>query len=582
MASQSSASGKQWVLRPAAPPSLITSYPELHPYLVQVLFHRGITEQTQIDAFLNLDYGRDVHDPFLFQNMERAVDRIISAINHQEKIMVYGDYDADGVTSSVILVEALRMLGADPGIYIPYRKTEGYGLNPKAVQECNDQGINLIVTLDCGTTNRDEVALANELGMDVIIVDHHQKPPELPDAYAIVNSSFPDEPYPFRHLTSGGLAYKVATALLMRTEYGATLTAPKEIKPGVEKWWLELVAISTVTDMAPLIGENRVLVHFGMTVLRKTRRVGLQALYATMRVDPSQTDTFTIGFQIGPRLNAAGRLNHASAAYQLLITTDESEAQKFAQELHETNQSRQRLTSQMVDAAIAQIGDVGDRKILFAFDPSWEIGVVGLVAGKLTNKFHLPALVMGMSGDDVIGSGRSIPAYNIVEALQSVAGHLGKFGGHPQACGFTLRTANDREPFLRDIAAHAAQALAGIETKTPLEIDAEIELERVDWPLVEALESLEPFGIGNERPLFVARGIEIADIQTVGTDGKHLKMMVRHNGQTIHKTIGFAFGSWAQRVRIGERIDVVFEIGINEWNGRKETQLKIVDLKKSE
>lgn len=579
MTTPQTATGKQWVLRPSAPATLIKTFPELHPYLVQVLFNRGITDQAQIDGFLNLDYGRDVHDPFLFRQMQVAVDRILLAIDRKEKIMVYGDYDADGVTSSTILVEVLRLLGADPGIYIPYRKTEGYGLNENAIKECNAQGVNLIVTLDCGTTNRNEVAVANDLGMEVIIVDHHQKPPELPDAVAIINSSFPEEAYPFRHLTSGGLAYKVACALLLASDYGKKLKEPKEIKPGTEKWWLELVAISTIADMAPLTGENRVLVHFGLTVLRKTKRLGLLSLYRTMRVEPGQTDTFTVGFQIGPRLNAAGRLNHASSAYQLLITTDQAEADRFAQELHETNQSRQRMTSQMVDEAIKQIGEVGDRKILFAFNPEWQIGVVGLVAGKLTSKFNLPAIVMGLSGTDIIGSGRSIAAYNIVEGLQAVAEHLGKFGGHPQACGFTLRTPDEREAFMKALGAHAATALDGIDTKAPLEIDAEIDLEKVDWPLVEAIESLEPFGVGNDRPLFVARGLEVADLKTVGTDGKHLRLMVKHNGTAIHKTIGFSFGSWAQRVRMGEKVDLVFEIGINEWNGTKETQLRIVDIK---
>lgn len=578
MSKTQTASGKQWVLRPPAPTDLFAKYPELHPYLVQVLFNRGLTTQEQIDAFVNLDYGRDVHDPFLFKQMRRAVDRIVKAVKNQESIVVYGDYDADGVTATVIMVEALRLLGGKPDVYIPYRKTEGYGLNQEAVKEFNTKGVNLIITLDCGTTNAPEVALANELGMEVIVVDHHQKPAELPAAYAIINSSFEDEPYPFRHLTSGGLAYKVATALLQATDYGAAV-GRQRLAVGREKWWLELVAISTVTDMAPLTGENRVLAHFGLTVLRKSRRIGLQALFKAMGTDSVSTDTITIGYQIGPRLNAAGRLNHASAAYQLLLTDDQAEAEKLAAELNQTNQTRQQLTSEMVEQAIAQIGEPGERKILCCFDPSWQIGVVGLVAGKLVSRYRLPAIVMGESGKEIIGSGRSIPAYNIVEGLTSVSEYLGKFGGHPQACGFTLRRAADRQAFESALAAQARQALEGIDTRPLLEIDGAIELERVDWPLVEALDQLEPFGLGNERPRFIATGLEIVELRTVGANDKHLRLHVRHNGHNVHKTIGFAFGDWSRRVRVGDRIDCVFEIGSNEWNGNKEIQLKIVDLK---
>ncbi|MFH0952051.1 MAG: single-stranded-DNA-specific exonuclease RecJ [Patescibacteria group bacterium] len=573
---------KKWVLRPQVSEKELAKYPEMHPYLVQVLHNRNIKDQAEIDYFINPDYGRDVLDPFGFSSMEKTTDRIIKAIGQKEKIVVYGDYDADGVTAAVIMMELLIALGAKPTVYLPYRQTEGYGLNEKAIKELHDKKTDLIITVDCGTTNLGEIELANKLGMTVIIIDHHQKPAKLPPAYAIINSSFEDEPYPFRSLTAGGLAFKVASALLSKTKYGKKVGLKKPLPEGWEKWFLDLVAISTVADMAPLLGENRVLVAYGLTVLKKTRRLGLQKLYDTMKIDPETTNTSTISWQIGPRLNAAGRMDHASAAYQLLITNTAEEAAQIAEDLEKTNRTRQQLTDKMVKAGIEQIGEVGDRKILFAFDKTWQIGVVGLVAGKIMDRYHLPVIAMGMSGQDVIGSGRSVPIFNIVENLQMVDKYLDKYGGHPQACGFTLKYSKDRSAFMKALSEQAEQALSGMDTRPLLEIDAQIELTQVNWSLVEELAKLEPFGQGNHRPLFVATGLEIKEIQTVGKEDKHLRLMVCHNSKVIFKTIGFSFGSWSRRVRIGEKVDMVFEIDINEWNGKREIQLKTVDIKLSD
>ncbi|MFC1663306.1 single-stranded-DNA-specific exonuclease RecJ [Patescibacteria group bacterium] len=579
MTKTQTASGKNWVLRPQADKNEINKFAELHPYLVQVLFNRNIKSQEEIDYFINPDYGRDLIDPFKFKQMDKAIARIVKAIKNKEKILVYGDYDADGVTAAVIMVEVLTELGAKPDIYLPYRQTEGYGLNDKAVKEFAKKKIDLIITIDCGTTNVVEVERANKLGMEVIIVDHHQQPPKLPLAHSIINPALKNETYPFKYLTSGGLAYKVATALLQKTDYGRTLNTKKNRPLGWEKWWLDLVAISTVADMAPLIGENRILVSFGLTVLRKTKRIGLHHLFTTMKAESANADTFTIGFLIGPRLNAAGRMDHASTAYQLLISTDEGEAQRLAEELHNSNQLRQKITTQMVDRAIEQVGEVRKQKILFAYDKSWQIGVVGLVAGKLSNRYHLPSIVMGNSESEIIGSGRSIPAYNIVAGLEYAAKHLKRYGGHPQACGFTVKSAGDKDNFIKTLTRHANRALEGIDTRPALEIDAQIDLEEVDWRLVEALGKLEPYGQGNDKPLFVAKDLEIIDIKTVGADDKHLKLTVKHNNHETFKTIGFTFGDWSRRVRIGELIDLVFEIGVNEWNGNREIELKIMDIK---
>lgn len=566
-----------WKLRPRVPPDMVEKFPEIDPILLQLLYSRGLQRQVDIDAFLEPEYSRDAHDPFLFRDMRKAVERIATALRQPEKICVYGDYDADGVCASSVMTETLKHLGAEPEVYIPFRETEGYGMNIPAVEELDSKGVKLIITVDCGTTNVEEVARARQLGIDVIVTDHHDQPPVLPEAYAMINPELPAETYPYKHLAASGVAFKLATALLQHLEYGQAL-GREPLPTGWEKWLLDLVAISTVTDMVPVLGENRVLLRYGLEVLRKGRRPGIKKMFETMRTELERADEETLGFQVGPRLNAAGRMNHASTAYRLLVTDNEVEAGELSSQLSAANLERQRLTEQVVQEALTQIGPEPSSTMLSAIGTTWPVGILGLVASKIVDRFQRPAIIMTNSSGRIVGSGRSISAFDITAALTESRQLYDRFGGHPQACGFTLKSGV--QP------AEAAAALDQIATKkltqdTPSKlvmVDAEVVLDDINWRLVEDVQRLAPFGIEAERPKFVSRGVSVVRVDTVGKDGKHLRLHVRHATSNVMKTIGFRFGSWVSQLKTGDALDLVFEAGVNQWNGNREIELKIIDL----
>lgn len=573
---------KKWLVAKKVSREWQHQFPEINPVILQLLYNRGLKTQAEIDEFLNPDYGQDIHDPYLFQDMEKAVKRIFQAIENKEKIMVHGDYDADGVCASVMMVSTLQELGANVGIYIPHRITEGYGLNKKTVSELAKQGVNLIVTVDCGIANHAEVDLAQAKGMDVIVTDHHETLPELPKAFAIINPKVAGEKYPFQFLSGAGVAFKVAQAL---TNHKAikpySHKAVEPLSDGYEKWLLDLVALGTVADCVPLIGENRTLAKYGSVVLRKTRRLGLQELAKVAQISLAGADTYTIGFQIAPRLNAAGRLDHANTAFELLMTKDREEAKQIAENLNKKNQERQRTTEKMVQEAKEQIGEFDkDKKILIAQKQGWSAGLVGLVAGKLSDEFARPAMVIGLKKDEAVGSGRSIPEFDITQALIKCGNLLTRYGGHSQACGFELPVKN-LEKFEAGMTKIASEQLKSEDLSKKTFIDTEIKLEQIDWPLLSLLESFEPFGEENPRSKFVAYGLEVVQLDKVGVDGKHLKLMVKHcKSNHCRKLIAFGIGnSWGDQLKIGDKIDIVFEVSVHEWNGQRELQLKVVDLK---
>lgn len=567
-----------WQVAPVVPKDFSDKFPEINPIVLQLLFNRGINTQTAIDEFLNPDYSVDIHDPFLFRDMAKAVKRILEAIQNKEKIVVYGDYDADGVTSSAVMVETLTKLGADVEVYIPYRETEGYGLNDEAALELAKQGVSLIVTVDCGISNVKEINLLNQNNIDVIVTDHHHEPPQLPNAFAIINPNVEAETYPFRSLAGVGVAFKVAQGLVLKhKEYKV-----EPIPEGWEKWLLDLVAIGTVADMQILLGENRTLVSYGLVVMRKNNRLGLSELLKSTSADIATADEQIIGWQISPRLNAAGRLNHASSAYQLLITKDQAEAAKLTEELNQTNQERQRLTEKVKTEAREALGEFNGEKILIAVGTDWPTGVVGLVAGRITDQYNRPALVISHYNGEIIGSGRSIKEFNIIEALDDCREYLVRYGGHAQACGFTVKDEANLELFIKKINELAAKTLAGKDIAKSLFVDAAVELEGVDWHLFSQLEKFSPHGVGNYKPRFVAHDLNIKETQSIGKDGRHLRLMVQHKTQVIRKTIGFTFGPWHDKLKPGDKVDIVFEVDVNQWNGNRELQLKIIDLKAKE
>jgi single-stranded-DNA-specific exonuclease len=563
-----------WEIRPAPPQDVFDRFPEQSRALTTLLFHRGILEQKDVDRFLEPEYT-ELSDPFLFRDMQKAVARVQKALADKEKITIYGDYDADGVCGAAVLFTTLKALGAEPEVYIPYRMTEGYGMNTGAIDEIAKSGSTLIITNDLGITNVAEVAHAKDKGIDVIISDHHHEPAQVPEAFAILNPALAAETYPTKNLCGTGVSFKFASALLKQTQYGNGA-----LPAGWEKWLLDYVAIATVADMVPLAGENRTLVSYGLEVLKKTRRAGLLALYTAMKAPLGATTTVTIGFQIGPRLNAAGRLEHASTAFRLLVTEDAREADRIAQELERTNAERQRLTETLATEAARQIGSLKKgQRIAFAAGEGWPQGVVGIVAGKLVRQYGVPVIVAGKNGK-IHGSGRSIPQFNLIEAVERAHASLEKFGGHPQAFGFTAAGEKEYGAFVEALTKEADAALKGKDLQPALVVDAELPLAETTWDLLGDLEKLEPHGQGNPRPAFCFRNVTVERLRPVGKENRHLQLVLT-DGAMHRKAIAFRRGDAAEILAPGHRIDVVAEVQANEWNGNQEIQLVIRDMEEA-
>lgn len=576
---------KIWKVLDPAPQSFYEEHPELPHAALNLLYHRNIKTQEQIDEFLNPDYTKNIHNPFLFKDMKKAIDRVNKAIKNQEKIVVHGDYDADGVSASTIIISTLKHLGANHvDVFLPHRETDGYGLNLNTIQKLADEKTSLIITCDCGVSNIEEVKLANELGMDVIITDHHAVPKVPPPALAIIHPQVPRETYPDKGLAGGAVAFKLAQALLKNH---------CEDHEGTEKWLLDMVAIASVADMVPLIGESRTLTKYGLLVLNKTRRLGLQKLLLEARLLDEkgnckrEISADTIGFQIAPRINAAGRMNHANVAYNLMMTEDPVEAAELAQELDQNNQERQKITEILVKEAVTDIEkNQLDNPILFYVGNKWSTGLVGLIAGRIKEKYYKPTIIMARNGEEITGSGRSVEGFSLIESLQAIPECFTKFGGHPMACGFTLADENKIEEFQQKLMELFKEKTKDIELTTSLNIDAEIDLDNIDWDLYDTLDKFKPFGVSNDKPKYLARDLTITALKPIGQDDKHLTIMVKHNSDKIHKTIGWSLcngngTNWCEELKSGDKIDMVFEVDLNEWNGNRELQLTIVDLKKS-
>ncbi len=564
---------KVWRLKQPIDQKIQTQFPQIEPILLQLLWNRGLITQQQIDEFLNPDWSEDVHDPYLFKDMQRACDLVYKAIEQGKKIAVYGDYDADGVCGSVILVETLKLLMAELEIYIPHREREGYGLNQAAIRYLADKKVSLIITCDCGVANVEEINLVNSLGLQIIITDHHQTKEELPKAAAIIHTGLRGEKYPCKNLSGGATAFKLVQGLLRHPTCHLS-NREKEIH---EKWLLDLVAISLVADMVPLLGEARTLVKYGLVVLGKTRRLGLKKLLTITNIEPSTINTNTLAWQIVPRINAAGRMDHANASYELLITNDEVRAEELARALNITNLERQKITDAMVDEAIKQISVKPKDKIITAFKPEWQLGLVGLVAGKLVQIYNRPALVMCSDGKSIVGSGRSIPDFNLIDLFQDTASLLEKYGGHKQAAGFRL-TSNNYEDFITKCHKVARSKITDEALIPILEIDAELALGQVSWPLYEQVVKLEPYGQNNPIPLFIIKNLTVVSLDKVGNTQRHWRLMLKDE-ETEKKFIAFGAEAWQKNLDISDKIDVVCEVGINQWNGNRELQLKIIDFK---
>jgi len=588
---------KKWNVLPAPPLEFTNSHPELPTAVAQLLWNRNLRTQTQIDEFLNPDYSQDIHDPFLFQDMEKATDIIFKSISKDENIVVHGDYDADGVCSAAIIITGLRKLGAkNVNVFIPHRETDGYGLNLRTVELLHTQKTNLIITCDCGVSNVPEIALAKKYKIKVIVTDHHTVPAKLPKADAIIHPLVKGEPYPDKGLCGGGVAFKLVQGLLRKYARSHATLPDGQTFEGFEKWMLDLAAIASIGDMVPLLGESRTITRYGLTVINKTRNVGLKKLLivaglADENGQPKRGayDSYSMSFQIVPRLNAAGRMDHANTAFALLMATDEKEAENLAAQLDKNNVDRRKLTEQYVSEARKQIKETNQENnpVLFVIGKDWPTGILGLISGKIKDDHYKPAIVMGETNSEINGSGRSIKEFSLIGAMQEMPEVFLKFGGHPQACGFTLKSKELLEEFKTKLIAKAATKTADIDLVPQINIDAEVQLDEVNWKLYDLLQKFEPFGQMNEEPKYISRALTVTAIEPVGQDGKHLRLMVKHGSQLIKKTIGFGLGdinkcaeNWKECLKPGDKIDMVFSIGVNEWNGNRELQLTIEDIKK--
>lgn len=574
---------KKWQILPRISLEKQRLFPEINPIILQLLENRGLVNQSEIIEFFNFDYQKGVADPFLFSGMEKAVKKIFSAIREGKKITVYGDYDADGVCASAVLVKTLSELGAKADIYIPHRDKEGYGLNSQALKFLAKSKTDLIVTVDCGVSNYKEIVLANKLGLEVIITDHHHAPEKLPPAFVIINPKVPGESYPFKDLAGVGVAFKLAQGLI---SYHKKTIADQGLKlnwEGFEKWLLDLVAVGTVADCVSLLGENRILVKYGLTVLNKTKSLGLKELIKIARISNKILIAEQISFQIAPRLNAAGRINHANNAFKLLSTTSRDTAQNLASDLEKDNSKRQRITEKILKEAKVQLDLAARQKLLFILGKNWPASIIGLVAGKFSDEFNLPVIIASKVDDKVIGSGRSIPQFNIIEALEKLKKYFSHYGGHAQACGFSLKKKKEIEFFKKDIIDLANTFLAGLDLTPTIAIDAEINLSQIDWPLYQEINKFSPFGMGNPEPVFLTHNLSVLSHRQVGQNGKHLKLSISNlDEEKINNFdgIGFNLASfWLDKIKTGDKIDLVYRIEANQWNGDQQLQLKVVDLK---
>jgi len=569
-----SARKKRWVLRDPAPADFIASARDRSPIVATLLYQRDLRDQRSVDAFLSSDYKSGLHDPFLMKGMDAAARRVAKAIAEGEPIAVYGDFDTDGVTAVTLLMQAITAMGGEIRPYIPHRLREGYGLNTEAVDQLAAEGIRVLVTVDCGISNLREVAYAQAHEIDVVVTDHHTPPDALPQAYALVNPKQPGCAYPYKQLVGVGIAYKLVQAL-------ARLGIKMPLRG---RDLLDVVALGTVTDMGPLTGENRVLVRAGLESINATQRPGLRALVIAAGLLQGKITSGDISFMLGPRLNAAGRIDDAVLAYQLLLAEDFGTAQQLADKLNQANRRRQELTKQIQGAARQQVEQLGKyaNRIILLDSADYPAGLVGLVAARLVEELGRPVLMLERGAEFSRGSARSVPGFSIIDALTACEDLFVRFGGHSAAAGFTI--ANEHLPKLEErLLDYAAAHLSGDLAMPALEIDAEVPLGALTWDLHEQIAVLEPFGQANPQPVLMSRRVHVAGAWARGADGQHLKLRLDdgHGGPT-YEAIAFRLGQLAGYFEKHPWIDIAYTLEANEWNGARTLQLNIKDLRRAQ
>lgn len=546
----------------------------LHPVVARVLAARGWNQEGEaLSQFLNPKL-KNICDPYSMKEMELAVERTVQALKNKEKICIYGDYDVDGVSASALLAGTLQFLGARPQVVIPHRFNDGYGMSVNRVEELARQGIQLIITVDNGVTAIDPIKRATELGIDVVVTDHHLAGDELPEVAALLNPNRPDAQYPGGALCGAGVAFKFAHALLKKA-------APSEAEG--KKFLLDqldLVALGTIADVVPLVGENRIFARHGLEKILQSKRPGIQALMEVSGYTArgsQQLNPEMVGFGLGPRINAAGRTDDATRAFELLLTTDQARAQQLATHLEHLNRERQKIEKDILEESICAVEELDQEpSILVVGGQGWHLGVVGIVAARLAEKYSLPAIVLTFEEDLARGSARSIPGFDVYQALNACSSHLEKFGGHAAAAGLQISLDN-LEGFRNDINEYTSKTLTEMGGETIVDVDAEVKPSEMNWDLFNSLQKLQPFGEGNAKPMLMMRGVKAAyPPKVVGRD--HLRVKISTD-QGRFDAIGFSLGRLKEIFESSAPLDILFRPRENTYNGNISLEMQLFDAR---
>ncbi len=534
--------------------------------LATVLVNRNIVNEKDIELFLN-PTRNDFHDPYLMPDMKKAVDRIIEAINNNEKTIIYGDYDVDGITSITVLSKFLKEIGLNVGHYVPNRLNEGYGLNKDAIKKIADNGYKLIITVDCGISGTEEIKYAYELGMEVIVTDHHEPLEELPKALAVIDCKRKDNKYPFNSLAGVGVAFKLIQAIGIKLN----------IKEKEYLKFLDIVCIGTISDIVPLIDENRVIAKLGLKLIEQTRFPGIKSLLDVSGY--KEINSNTISFGIAPRINACGRMGHETDAVELFLTENIVEANKITNTLNEYNKTRQEIEKKIFEEALQKIKEeeLDKNNAIVLGGENWHHGVIGIVASKITELYFKPTILVCFEGNEGKGSGRSVPGFDLHGALCNSSEYLEKYGGHEMAVGLSLK--KDKFEDFKKAFENLAKEAHTEEIIPVIKIDKEINLKDIKIESVKQLKLLEPFGEANKTPIFIYKNLRIDSIRAL-SEGKHLKLTLKDEN-TIINAIGFNMGQYAEEYLIGDKIDVIGVLEINMFNGIENVQINMKDLRKS-
>jgi single-stranded-DNA-specific exonuclease len=567
----------KYAVREAIPQNVeenLKAYPDL---LRTLLFYRNIDTSDKAQEFLNPNYETGVHDPFLMKDMDKAVERVLRAIQNNEKILIYSDYDADGIPAAVVMHDFFKSIGyTNFDIYIPHRHNEGYGLHLEALEKFKEQNVHLLITLDCGIVDHEEVRHASDAGIDVIVTDHHMPGETLPEAYAVLNSKREDCEYPYDMLCGSGVAFKLVQGILAKNRFG--------LKEGAEKWLLDMVGLATLSDMVPLHNENRVFAHYGIKVIRKSRRPGLQKLLSIMKMKQEHISEDDIGFMITPRINAASRMGVPTDAFKMLSETDEVQAHILARHLDEINNERKVLVATLVKEIKKTMQEREEHyrttKVIVLGNPKWRPSILGLAANSIAEEYNKPVFLWGREdGVHIKGSCRSDGVTNLVKIMEGARGALLDFGGHKMSGGFSVE--HDKIHALEEALLQSTEALGNeAQEKEKIYIDSELSLDDITWKNSDFIERLSPFGVGNPKPLFLFKNIEIQEVKEFGKQKNHLELIFQNSKNKKIPAIGFfmLIEDFGSKLGKGKTINLVASIEKSTFKYNPELRLRIVDI----